>query len=47
MTHGVSFIDEYRHNPGVGRRTVPGTGCARMPRAGRDDVRQAAGFRYR
>lgn len=47
MTHGVSFIDEHRHNLCTGRRSAPGTGRARTPRAGRRGVRQAAGFRYR
>lgn len=49
MTHGVSFVDEHRHDPHGGRSAVPaaapGSGPAGMRRAGRVDGR--AGHRHR
>ncbi|MCG5472530.1 hypothetical protein LADH09A_000357 [Micromonospora sp. LAH09] len=47
MTHGVSFIDEHRHDPHGGRRTAPTTGRARMSRAGLVGVHQVARVGHR
>lgn len=49
MTHGVSFIDEHRHEPHGGRFAAPATGRTRMLRAGRVGVLRAGrvGHRYR
>ncbi|WCN78860.1 hypothetical protein [Micromonospora sp. LH3U1] len=49
MTHGVSFIDEHRHDPHGGRCTasVPGrAGMLRVARVGALRVARA-GHRYR
>ncbi|NYH41290.1 hypothetical protein HNR22_001017 [Micromonospora jinlongensis] len=47
MTHGVSFIDEHRHDPHRGRRTAPTTGRTSMLRTGLVGVLQVAGVGYR
>lgn len=47
MTHGVSFIDEHRHDPHRRRHTAPTTGRTRMLRAGPVGVLQVARVGYR
>ncbi|MGI5520653.1 hypothetical protein ACQEUX_06825 [Micromonospora sp. CA-259024] len=47
MTHGVSFIDEHRHDPRSGRFAAPMTGAARVLRACHVGVHRGAPAGYR
>lgn len=47
MTHGVSFIDDHRHDPHRGRHTAPTTGRTSMLRVGLVGVLQVARVGHR